>query len=98
MTTHPKILKLARMALDLTQEDVASLARVSLRNLQKLEACDPTTSIRTIMLVQGALERRGAVFTAHTNKGLGFLVPVDRLRASIEDHGETGVKPGESLS
>lgn len=98
MFAHPKILKLARMALDLTQEDVATASGVSLRNLQRLEAGDPTTSIRTISMVQGTLERQGAVFTANSNEGAGFRVPTDRLRASLESYGNNGDESQRSSS
>jgi transcriptional regulator with XRE-family HTH domain len=86
MLAHPKILRLARLALDLTQEEVAALAGVSPRILQKLEALDQDTTVRTIRLVQQALEGRGVVFLGESESlGSGFRVPMDYLRGTWSD-------------
>jgi transcriptional regulator with XRE-family HTH domain len=86
MLAHPKILRLARLALDLTQEEVASLAGVGVRILQKLEACDQDTTVRTIRLVQQALEGQGVKFLGDTDcLGSGFRVPMEHLRGTWGD-------------
>jgi transcriptional regulator with XRE-family HTH domain len=86
MLAHPKILKLARLALDLTQEEVAALAGVSLRILQKLEAYDQDTTIRTVRLVQQALEEQGVKFLGDTESlGSGFRIRTDHLRKTWGD-------------
>ncbi|MBM1170629.1 helix-turn-helix domain-containing protein [Microvirga arabica] len=86
MLAHPKILKLARLALDLTQNEVAALAGISPRILQKLEACDQDTTFRTIRLVQQALEGKGVVFLGESESlGSGFRVPMDHLRGTWGD-------------
>jgi predicted transcriptional regulator len=86
MLAHPKILRLARLAVDLTQEEVAALAGVSLRILQKLEAFDQDTTIRTVRLVQQALEEQGVKFLGDTEcLGSGFRVRTDHLRNTWGD-------------
>jgi transcriptional regulator with XRE-family HTH domain len=86
MLAHPKILKLARLALDLTQDELADSAGIGVRILQKLEACDQDTTIRTVRLVQRALEGRGVTFLGESETlGSGFRVPVGYLQGSDDD-------------
>jgi transcriptional regulator with XRE-family HTH domain len=77
MLAHPKVLKLARLGLDLSQEDVSTAAKISLRSLQRLEANESsTTTIQTITSVQRALEAYGVIFLGEDETfGSGFRLP-----------------------
>ncbi len=97
MLAHPKILKLARLALDLTQNELATGAGISLRLLQKLEACDQDTTVRTIRLVQQALEDRGVVFLGESESlGSGFRVPMGHLRGATDNSSSGNEKTGRT--
>lgn len=91
MLAHPKILKLARLALELTQRELAMSAGISPRILQRLEACDQDTTIRTIRSVQQALEGKGIMFLGETERlGSGFRVPLGHLTQPAEASVEAG--------
>ena len=62
MLAHPRILKLARLALDIGQDGLAASAGVSRRILRKLEACDENATVRTLRAVQSVLEGKGITF------------------------------------
>jgi len=99
MLVHPKILKLARLALDLTQDEVADLAGVSVRILQKLESCDQDTTVRSIRLVTWALQSRGVKFLGDSDTlGSGFRVPVEYLQGTWNEREPDGRKQGKSHS
>lgn len=86
MLAHPKILKLARLALDISQDELAASAGISRRILQKLEACDENATVRTIRSVQRVLEGKGIIFLGESeNLGSGFRVPAGYLRHTWDD-------------
>jgi hypothetical protein len=76
MLAHPKLLKLAILGLELSQDDVSEAAGVSLRSLQRLESYPSMTNVQTIQSVQRALERRGVTFLGEGEEvGSGFRLP-----------------------
>lgn len=78
MLSHPKLLKAARLSLELSQDDLATSAKISLRSLIKLELSNPNTTVRTVEAVQSALERHGVVFVSD-DKAEGFMLPRNLL-------------------
>jgi transcriptional regulator with XRE-family HTH domain len=83
MVAHPKILKLARLALDVSQDELAAIVGIARRTLQKLESCEGETTFRTIQAVQRALEGRGVVFLGESEVlGPGFRLPRGYLRGA----------------
>jgi transcriptional regulator with XRE-family HTH domain len=81
MFVHPKLLRAARLSLDISQDDVAAAAGISRRSLQKLELCNPDTTVRTIEAVQRALVGYGVVFLIEDqNAGWGFRLPRGHLQ------------------
>lgn len=81
MFTHPKLLKAIRILLDIPQEELAKKAGISERSIRKLEAFDPDTTIRTIILVQQALEGYGVVFE-QDDKTFGLKIPRELLKTT----------------
>ena len=78
MYIHPKLLKAARVVLDLSQEELAIAADVSAKSIWKLESFDLDTSFRIAGSVQRALEGYGVIFTDDGNTS-GFKIPLGRL-------------------
>jgi len=74
---HPKLLKAVRILLDISGEDLAMDAKISLRSLRALEIDTPKTTKETIEAVQRALqEKHGVIFLGEDeNFGVGFRLP-----------------------
>ncbi len=77
MYAHPKLLKAARQVLDISQEDLALAADVSVRSLAALEANRPRATLATIEAVQLALiQKYGVTFLGEDQThGVGFTLP-----------------------
>ena len=72
---HPEILLAARMALGLTQGEIASAAGIGVRTLSDLEGGRPS-SVETYLLVQQALQSQGIAFLSSADQlGPGFRLP-----------------------
>jgi len=81
MLVHPRLLKSARIALDISQDELSSSAGVSRRSLVKLESCAQETTFKTIQAVQRALEAYGVLFLGEDGSiGSGFRLPPGYLK------------------
>jgi len=74
MLAHPKLLKTVRLALALSEEDLAAAAGISVRALQSVESLSPHCTLGRIQAIQQALENLGVTFTAAEGTS-GFRVP-----------------------
>jgi DNA-binding XRE family transcriptional regulator len=82
MLTHPILLKLARVGLDLTQRELADAAGLSLRSVINIEKKEFTgsVSVQTYATIQKTLENRGVVFlSASETHGPGLRLPSEQL-------------------
>jgi len=78
MSPTPNLLKAARIALGLSQADVAKAAGIGVRSLSRMETELSDQSVRTQRAVQRALEALGVEFLSQDgNRGPGFRLPVD---------------------
>jgi predicted transcriptional regulator len=68
---HPKLLKAARLLLEISQDDLATTAGISRRTLVRLETLSPDASFRSVGAVQRALESHGVIFI-EDGEALGF--------------------------
>lgn len=74
-----ELLHAARVALGISQPNVAKEAGVSQRSMVRIEACEHV-SLETRLKVQRTLERHGAEFILGDDQGrLGFLIPASRV-------------------
>lgn len=71
-----RVLRAARLSLDLTGPELAKAANISLRSLNRVEADDLATAMRLTTAVKEVLEREGIKFLPATEQnGPGFLTP-----------------------
>lgn len=84
MHIHPKLLRAARIVLDISQPDLAKAAGVSERSVRKLESFNGDTTFRVTEAVQRALEGYGVVFLDEGGTS-GFRLPNNRLPKRVED-------------
>jgi transcriptional regulator with XRE-family HTH domain len=76
MDLFPELLRAARIALGLTQEQLAEAAGISKRSLMRFEAGHENMRIYTHKAVERALQARGVVFLREENDlGPGFRLP-----------------------
>lgn len=76
MHTTPRLLRAARLALEMTQSEVANLAGLSERTLRRMEAGE-WDSISKLQAVQKVLEEKGVHFHAKTEDvGYGLTMPL----------------------
>lgn len=84
MLVHPKVLRAARILLDVSQVDLAAAAGISRRSLQKMELSNPDTTMRIIEAVQRALIGYGVEFLVEDkNAGWGFRLPHGYLQNTV---------------
>lgn len=74
MFIHPKLLKAARLLLEISQVDLAKAAGISERSIRKIESFDADTTVRIIEAVQRALEDRGVIFL-EDGETMGLKLP-----------------------
>lgn len=85
-----QLLRAARVAIDLSHEDLAREARVSERTLVRIETPQSVSS-QSLARVQAALERRGVVFLAETAEGgPGLRVPTNVISSPSRRRNEAG--------
>lgn len=76
MHITPRLLRAARLALEMTQSEVASLAGLSERTLRRMEAGE-WDSISKLQAVQKVLEEKGVHFHPKTgDTGYGLTMPL----------------------
>lgn len=81
MKAHPKLLRLGRIALGISQQELADAAELGIRSVRNLEAANPDATFRTQEKVQAALERLGIMFLQPDESGrVGFRLPPDDLK------------------
>lgn len=76
---HPgKILRAARAALDLSQDEVAEATRYDVRTIVRMEAESPRVSVTAVDAVKRHYESFGLIFYGETpERGPGFFLPKD---------------------
>lgn len=76
---HPgKILRAARAALDLSQDDVAAESNYDTRTIARIEAESPLVSVAAVEAVKKVYEGRGIVFHGESPQaGPGLFLPKD---------------------
>ena len=85
-----QLLRAARVALDITHEDLAREAGVSERTLVRIEK-PQSVSEESITRVQAALEARGVEFLAPMNEGgPGLRIPATALTLPVVRRHEPG--------
>ena len=83
-----QLLRAARVALDISHEDLARGAGVSERTLVRIEM-PQTVSAESIAKVQAALEAEGVIFLPHEGDlGPGMRIPQDKLTLPAERRDE----------
>ncbi|MCG7392889.1 helix-turn-helix domain-containing protein [Microvirga sp. ACRRW] len=76
MNPAPDLLKAARIALRLSQKDLAEAAGIGERSLSRMEAEPSDQTVRTQIAVQRALEAIGVEFLSQDgDRGPGFRLP-----------------------
>jgi len=79
MDVPPELLRAARSALGLSQEDVARLSRTSRRTIHRIEQ-NENVRLETLRLVQETFERLGVSFLAASESvGPGIRIPRDSV-------------------
>jgi transcriptional regulator with XRE-family HTH domain len=80
----PIQIRSARALVGLSQQDLAKQARVSLGTIKRIELAgiEVAGTVKTMMLIQRALERAGIVFIEQDDKGGPGVRLRDRLRES----------------
>jgi len=87
-----QLLRAARVALDISHEDLAKKAGVSERTLVRIEKAQ-TVSEESIAQVQAALEVEGVIFLSpEGNLGPGMRIPQNKLTPPIERRHESSRK------
>lgn len=90
MLTHPVLIKLARIAMRMSQKDLAEFAGVGERSVSRTENSNSVTS-KSLIALQIALEKQGVTFLERDAKGgPGFRLPINWI-AGDED-------PAQALS
>ena len=90
MRTYPVLIKLARIALRLSQKELADSAGIALRSVSRAEAASKRT--KSLPALQLALEKKGVIFIDHDAMGgPGFRLPKewvglpDERKSSLDD-------------
>lgn len=87
-----QLLRAARVALDISHEDLAKAAGVSERTLVRIEK-PQTVSEDSIAQVQAALEADGVIFLPPEGDfGPGMRIPQNKLKPPAERRHESGRK------
>lgn len=80
MIVPNEILRAARAALGLSQEDIAERSGLGKRTILRIER-DERVSVRTLQLVQQALEKEGVEFVASGDgHGPGLRLPLTLIK------------------
>lgn len=80
MIVPNEILRAARAALRLSQDDLAHLSGVGKRTILRIEQ-DERVAVRTLMRVQAALEKEGIEFiSSEPGHGPGLRIPLSMIK------------------